>query len=182
MSNTTAATGEQVLMTLRTHPKVLFAPVLAQIALIVVHILVIQYFPHDTGVALINEWGQQVVHGLIVMFEFTYAILPALRWWNARFIVTDKRLQEHWGVLYKHVREIPLNRIASVSTERGILDRIFGCGTLIFHDAGGAPDAQTGSQSVLSKRSGEGNVGIRFHDVGRVHEVRQQIDAVRFPA
>ena len=170
---------ETVLMRLRTHPKVLFKPVIIQIALIAAHIAVYRYFPASTGFAWADEWGQLTVHGIIVLIELTYVVLPALRWWNSEFIVSNRRLEEHWGVLYRNAREIPLDRIASVTTERGILDRIFGCGTLVVHDAG-LVDLNTPQQRGLSQRSSEGRVGVRFSDVPHVHKVREAIDRVRF--
>jgi membrane protein YdbS with pleckstrin-like domain len=169
--------GEQVLLTLRTHPKVLFKPAALQVLLIAAHIALARFFPQSTGYALIDEWGQLALHGVIVLIELTYVVIPALRWWNARFIVTNRRLEEHWGVLYKNAREIPLDRIASVTTERGILDRIFGCGTLVFHDAA---LQQMNTRSPLQRRAGSGDVGIRFHDIPGYSEVARVVDDARF--
>jgi len=168
---------EQVLLQLRTHPKILFKPAVMQVALIAAHIALSIYFPQHTGFAWVDEWGQLVVHGLIVLIELTYVVVPALKWWNAGFTVTNRRLIETWGVLYRHSREIPLDRIASVTTERGILDRIFRCGTLVFHDA--SMNSAVGGRG-LAERAGHGTVGIRFHDIPHVEQVRHQIDEIRF--
>ena len=164
------AAGEQVLLRIRTHPKVLFKPAVIQLALIVAHVAVVLYFPAATGFELVDEWGQQVLHGLILLLELTYTVTPALSWWHTVFVATDRRLLEHWGILSRHVREIPLDRIASVDTERGILDRIFGCGTLVFHDVA----------AIAAVGRGQRGSGIRFHDVPRVAAVRELIDSVRF--
>ena len=169
--------GERVLLRLRTHPKVLFQPVVIQIALIAAHIALYLYWPASTGFALVDEWGQLCAHVLIALVELTYTVLPTLRWYNAVFVVTDRRLQEHWGVFYRSAKEVSLDRIASVSTERGILDRIFGCATLVFHDA---TVQQAPQRSPLTQRSGHGNDGIRFHDIPRYAEVARTIDAARF--
>lgn len=169
--------GERVLLRLRTHPKVLFGPAVIQLALIAAHVALYLYWPASTGIALVDAWGQQVLHGLILLVELTYTVLPTLRWWNAVFVVTDRRLQEHWGVFYRNVREVSIDRVASVSIERGILDRIFGCATLVFHDASVQPAPQRGP---LSQRSGHGESGIRFHDVPRYRAVAHTIDVARF--
>lgn len=171
--------GEQELLRVRTHPKVLFQPFVIQLALIAAHIAVHKFFPQSTGYQWLDDWGQLAVHGIIALVEISYVVIPALRWWNADFIVTNRRLEEHFGVLYRSAREIPLDRIASVSVERGILDRIFGCGTLVFHDAA-LLDPTTIGRSPLAKRSGQGNVGIRFTDVPNVLRVRELIDQARF--
>lgn len=174
-------TVETPLLSLRTHPKVLVKPAFAQLLLIGLHILVARFFPADTGVAEINQWGPVVLHSIIALIELAYVLVPTLAWMNARFTVTDRRLEEHWGVLYKNAREIPLDRIASVTVERGILDRIFGCGTLIFYDSA-LTGGHVGGSSPLSQRSGGDTVGIRFTDVPHVLHVQQVIDQARFAA
>jgi len=170
---------EEVLLRLRTHPKVLFQPFIVQIALAVAHIAVYLYFPEKTGIELVDEWGQLAVHVIIGLIELVYVVAPALRWWNAQFIVTTRRLEERWGVLYRSAREIPLDRIASVTVERGILDRIFGCGTIVFLDSA-MTDTSNTRGAGLARRSGEGDAGIRFHDVPKVMAVRAAIDDIRF--
>lgn len=174
-----ATTTEEVLLTTRTHPKVLFVPALVQLLLIAAHVLTGVFLPVDTGFAFWDEWGALIVHGLILIIEFAYAILPFMRWWNAAFTVTTKRVEMHWGVLYRQHREIALDRIVSVSTERGILDRIFRCGTLVFHDAASVnmpPQVTT----LTSRNGGNHTAGVRFHDVPRVEQVRVLVDSVRF--
>jgi membrane protein YdbS with pleckstrin-like domain len=39
------------------------------------------------------------------------------------------------GLLAKEGRTIPLNRISGVDFEIGVIDRVFGCGTLVVSDA-----------------------------------------------
>lgn len=170
---------ETVILRLRTHPKVLFGPLVMQIMLVAAHIALAKYWPAATGDPWLDEWGQLAVHGIILLVELTYVAVPALRWWNAEFTVTNRRLIETWGVLYRNSREIPLDRIASVTEERGILDRIFGAGTLVFHDAGFV-DLGSPSKRGLQQRPGDTRVGVRFHDVPRIHEARQSIDQVRY--
>lgn len=170
--------AETVLLRARTHPKVLFKPLLIQLALIVAHFALTVFWPENIGIEYLDEWGQLAVHAFIVGVEFTYAILPLLRWWNHTFTLTTRRVEERWGVLYRNSREIPLDRIVGVSTERGIIDRIFGCGTLVFLDA--AYEGTTSiRQNPLSTRGAPAN-GIRFNDVPRVERVRQLVDEARF--
>lgn len=90
---------------------------------------------------------------------------------------TQKPNTEHWGMLYKNAREIPLDRIASGSTERGIRDRIFRCGTLVFHDAA---VQQHQNRSPLTRRPRDGDVGIRFHDIPNYAHVERVVDSARF--
>lgn len=175
-----SSTGETVLLRLRTHPKVLFQPAFVQLVLIAAHIALYHFWPETTGYQWLDEWGQLALHAVILLVELHYVAAPALRWYNAQFTVTNHRLIETWGILYRNSREIPLERIGSVTEERGILDRIFGAGTLVFHD-----NAMMGMDGVqkrgLQQRSSDGRAGVRFHDVPRFFEVRKAIDEVRFP-
>lgn len=175
-----SSTGETVLLRLRTHPKVLFQPAVVQLLLIAAHVALYIFWPASTGYQWLDEWGQLSLHGVIALVELHYVATPALRWWNAAFTVTNHRLIETWGILYRNSREIPLERIGSVTEERGILDRIFGAGTLVFHDTAmmGFDDHQP--KRGLQQRASTGRVGVRFHDVPRFFEVRQQIDDVRY--
>lgn len=174
-----SSNGETVLLRLRTHPKVLFQPALIQVALIAAHIALAHFWPASTGYQWADEWGQLAVHGIILLVELHFVAVPALRWWNAAFTVTNHRLIETWGILYRNSREIPLERVGSVTEERGILDRIFGAGTMVFHDTAmmGFDDTQ---KQGLQQRSSSGRVGVRFHDVPRFAQVRQQIDDIRY--
>lgn len=171
--------SDPVLLTGRTHVKVLFGPLIVQLVLIAGHIAALLFLPEHTGFDLFDQWGQLAVHSLIGVLEFTYAIVPFLRWYNSVFTVTTQRVTASWGVLYKDSREIALDRIVSVDTERGILDRIVGCGTLIFHDA--ATDASQRRENVLTWQSGGGQrAGIRFQDVPHVKRVRALVDDLRY--
>lgn len=154
---------EQVLFHGHTHAKILVKPITAQILLLTAHLALVKYLPGDLGSAELSKWVPLVLHGLLVIGEFWYAIMPFLRWWFARFEVTDRRVRMRWGVLYKNSREIHLDRITQVAEERGILDRLWGAGTLVIHDAANSN-------------------AIRFHDVPKFKYVRQTLDDARHAA
>ena len=50
-------------------------------------------------------------------------------------IFTNRRFIKRSGFIAKEGRTIPLNRISGVDFEIGVIDRIFGCGTLVVSDA-----------------------------------------------
>lgn len=159
----TPVAEEQVLYKSRTHPKILFRPALAQLGLLVLHILVVRYFPERIGIDGVDRWGEVVAHSLIGLGELWYAVRPTMHWWHSTYEVTNRRVRIKWGVFYKNSREINLDRITQVNEERGILDRIFRCGTIIVFDAANTE-------------------AIRLHDVPRFHAVRVIIDESRFRA
>ncbi|MFF0146888.1 PH (Pleckstrin Homology) domain-containing protein [Amycolatopsis sulphurea] len=88
---------------------------------------------------------------LVVWLFFT----PFVRWRSTHFIVTTDRLIAREGVLKRTGIDIPLSRINSVRFEHGLLDRVFGCGTLIVESASDEP--------------------LKFDDIPRVEHVHTVI-------
>lgn len=120
--------GEDVVFSTRTHVKALLVPA-------IVLLLVAGLGGYLSSLAngakpwLIAIW---VVAGLLLL---TLTVWPFLQWLGATYTVTNRRLITRTGVLTRRGHDIPLNRISDVSYERGILDRMLGCGTLIISDA-----------------------------------------------
>lgn len=175
-----AIQGEDVLAVVRTHPKILFKPAVLQVVLLAAHVLLAIYWPQNLGWAWIDQWGQLAVHGVIVIIEITYVILPIGRWWFSIFTLTSLRVTRRWGIVWKHSREIPLARITSVDVEQGLLDRMFGCGSLNFHDAATIPPA--GYTPMTAPTHNGHMAGVRFHDIPRVDHFRALVDEARFKA
>jgi membrane protein YdbS with pleckstrin-like domain len=61
--------------------------------------------------------------------------VPFLRWLLTTYTFTNRRLITRTGILTRTGHDIPMNRISDISYEKGILDRIVGCGTLVVSDA-----------------------------------------------
>lgn len=118
--------GERVVFSTRTHAKALIVPAL--VFLLVVAIAVLLSLP-ASGVWVWVVWALAA----IVLVRFT--LWPTLEWAGATYTVTDRRLITRSGVLTRRGHDIPLNRISDVSSERGVLDRMLGCGTLVVADA-----------------------------------------------
>jgi len=62
-------------------------------------------------------------------------LIPFLRWLTSTYTVTNRRLITRHGILTRTGRDIPLFRINDVAYEKGLIDRLLGCGTLIISDA-----------------------------------------------
>ncbi|PXY32353.1 hypothetical protein BAY60_08785 [Prauserella muralis] len=73
---------------------------------------------------------------LLVVWLF---LVPFVRWRTTHFIVTTDRVIAREGVLKRTGIDIPMARINSVRFEHGLLDRVFGCGTLIIESASDEP-------------------------------------------
>lgn len=138
---------------LRTHPKVLVPPVSILIVLIVAASVISWKSPEDVhgiNVALVC-WSIALVLSIIT-------VLPSVITWRCTtFTVTSRAVRTRSGLIARNSRDLPINRISEVSTEQGILDRIFGCGTLIIADPATVD-------------------GVRFNDIPDVGRIKNMLD------
>ena len=118
--------GERVLTHEHPHPKMLVLPALVflvTVGLAAYLAAVISGLSwHSVG------WLLLLVVAVAVIGWFTVA--PLLRWRFTHFVVTDRRVLVREGVLTRTGFEIPMNRVTGVQFHQGVVDRLFGCGTL----------------------------------------------------
>jgi membrane protein YdbS with pleckstrin-like domain len=143
--------GEHVVVTTRTHPKVLIFPLLVLLVVLAAAV-----------------WGQQALDGrggsiptLLIWLValgvlFWFVLRPVVTWATTSYTFTNRRFVKRSGLVAKTGRTIPLNRISGVDFEIGVVDRLFGCGTLIVSDA-----------------SEQGRVEL--YDIPRVEQVQLQV-------
>ena len=101
------------------------------------------------------------VASLVIWVLFAAVVLwflagPFLSWLTTTYTFTNRRFIKRSGFISKEGRTIPLNRISGVDFEIGVIDRIFGCGTLVVSDA-----------------STDGSVELS--DIPRVEQVQLQV-------
>ena len=142
--------GESVVWSTRTHVKALFMPAVVLIVAAGVGGYLSSLPDSHENVWLPLIW---VVAGLVVL---VYGVWPFLKWFTTSYTVTNRRLTTHSGVITRTGHDIPLFRISDVSYEKGLVDRILGCGTLVISDA-----------------SEQGRVEL--HDVPRVERLQLKI-------
>jgi uncharacterized membrane protein YdbT with pleckstrin-like domain len=143
--------GEHVVVSTRTHPKVLLLPVL-----ILVLTLGVAAFTQRTGsggTADVLHIALWVVAAVVIVW---WVLRPLVDWATTTYTFTNRRFIKRSGLIAKEGRTIPLNRISGVDFEIGVIDRIFGCGTLVVSDA-----------------SEQGRVELE--DVPRVEEVQLKV-------
>ena len=63
-------------------------------------------------------------------------VIGYLRRIATKYLITTQRLRISRGLLRKRVQETRLERVQNVNYEQGVLDRIFGVGTVDFDTAG----------------------------------------------
>lgn len=129
---------EHVLHHLRTHFKRILGPVLTGLfilaAAIAGSLLLVPLVPASTETAvLIAIWAVAVA--LLV----PVTLIPWWRWVSTTFTITNRRIITRTGILNRTGSDIPLARISNVSYERSLIDRVFGCGTLILQTSAEVP-------------------------------------------
>lgn len=118
----------------RTHAKILAGPVVIQAVVLVMHVLVHEKLP-AFGWAQVDDHLPMVLHSILVLIQLIYVTVPALRWVMTKFTVTDDSVRMSSGVLRRATREIHIAQVTQVEMERNLLDYLFGCGTIILHEA-----------------------------------------------
>jgi membrane protein YdbS with pleckstrin-like domain len=122
--------GEYVVLTTRTHIKALLLPAVVLIIIAGLAGYLTSLPSGDSaGIWRLVIW---VIAGAMIVW---FCVAPFLRWLHTTYTFTSRRLITRTGILTRRGHDIPLNRISDVSYEKGLLDRIFGCGTLVVSDA-----------------------------------------------
>jgi membrane protein YdbS with pleckstrin-like domain len=129
--------GEQVVIHKHPHWKMLLLPYLVLIVTLGVGIWLF-ILAQDAGAPWdsISSIAIGVVGLVIIAWLF---LAPILRWRTTHFIVTTDRVMAREGVIKRTGIDIPMSRISSVRFEHGLVDRIFGCGTLIVESSSQEP-------------------------------------------
>lgn len=122
--------GEHVVVSTRTHWKALVLPVLVLVVLCALTGFLLGVLPDGSYQVL--TWVILIVAAAVIGW---FCLRPFLLWLTSSYTITNRRLINRSGVFTRRGRDIPLHRINDVSYERGPLDRLLGCGTLVISDA-----------------------------------------------
>lgn len=148
-------------MSLRTHAKALIVPAVVLIVLVGIGSYLTALLASGRGSEGVAGWVLVGIWAVAAVAIVGWAILPFLRWRTTEYTVTTKRVLYTSGLLTRTGRAIPLSRVNDVTFEKGLLDRLLGCGTLVVSDA----TEQT---------------GMRLHDVPRVESVHRRLTDLIF--
>ncbi len=70
------------------------------------------------------------VMGVIVLVTLVWFGVRYAKWLTTEFAVSNHRVMSRWGVLSKHGRQIPLERINTVEFSQSLFERMLGAGDL----------------------------------------------------
>jgi uncharacterized membrane protein YdbT with pleckstrin-like domain len=118
--------NEDVILDLRPHWSTLAKPVAGVAGALIVTVVLGVYAgtPYVYG-------GIALTGAALVWFGLRY-----LRWTTTNFVVTTDRLVYRSGVVAKHGKEIPLERVNDIAFKQSVFERIIGTGDLSIESAG----------------------------------------------
>ncbi|AWE43439.1 MULTISPECIES: PH domain-containing protein [unclassified Actinobaculum] len=124
---------EHVILQTREHVKRLFPNIVAAVLIIVVAVLALTLpdsLPH---------WATIAIAAVAVVLLIIVFVWPWMNWMTSTYTVTNRRLITRKGVFTKTGHDLPLSRISNVAYEHDMIDRFFGCGTLILQSSASDP-------------------------------------------
>jgi len=125
-----------------------------------------------------------VVTGLWVFF----ALVAYMRWRFTLFVLTTDRLITRSGVIAKHSKEIPLERINDVTFTQSVVERMLGAGDLLLDSSGDLGPARITAvqkpeevQLIIYKETEKNENRMRTPNVLQTHRdptIPEQIEAL----
>ena len=159
VNKSTLSEGEYIVLNLRTHVKALFLAALVFFIVLGGGAFAATKIPDGST----QQWGRLGILVVSVVVIFAWSLLPFMRWATTRYVVTNRRLITRSGIITRIGRDIPLYRINDVAYEKGLLDRMLGCGTIVISDA-------------------TEKAGVILHDVPHIERVQVQLHDLLFAA
>jgi uncharacterized membrane protein YdbT with pleckstrin-like domain len=74
--------------------------------------------------------------GGLLAFSLLWLLIRYLKWSTTNFVLTTDRLIDRSGVLSKHGREIPLERVNDITVNQSLFERIIGAGDVMIESGG----------------------------------------------
>ncbi|WP_431778316.1 PH domain-containing protein [Microbacterium aurantiacum] len=105
-------------------------------ALVVIAVAGATGYFFDNLPAGFENWMLVAAAGAVV---FLFALLPFLAWWTHVYTITTRRVIERTGIFVARRRELSHVRGYTIGMRRGILQRMWGAGTLTLSNGVDAP-------------------------------------------
>lgn len=141
--------GEEIAYDLRPHWWFFAKQALGGVGVVALLVAVLQLDDSARDVGLWIFAAAAVVWAVLLLVRLA-------RWFTTHFVVTSDRLIFRTGVLARHGREIPLERVNDITFNQSLWERIIGAGDLLIESAG-----EQGQQ--------------RFSDIPHPEQVQQEI-------
>ncbi|HQY33012.1 MAG TPA: PH domain-containing protein [Actinotalea sp.] len=143
------ASGERVIFSAHSHWKNLVGPVLVTLAAVGAVVFGLTWLvpsPED------QAWQRWTILAVATLLTLVFGLWPFLGWLASTDTLTTRRLISRRGVLSREGKDLPIDRVQSVSYRRSVLDRMLGCGTLIVQTAGETSDVELYDVAHIERR------------------------------
>ena len=126
------APGEDPVIAVHQHWKVLVGPMVLAVLIVAAALVAGVMIPFGKDAAVGG-----LVLTVVALVAVAYVVgMPLLRWRTTTYELTSRRLRMRKGIIAREGKDLPLGRITDVSFETGLLDRLFGSGTLVVESPG----------------------------------------------
>ena len=143
------ASGEKVVFSAHAHWKNLVGPVLVTLlagGAVAYGLLVLVPSPQD------EAWQRWTIVVVAILLTAIFGVWPFLGWLGSTDTLTTRRLISRRGIISREGKDLPIDRVQSVSYRRSLLDRMLGCGTLIVQTAGETSDVELYDVARIERR------------------------------
>jgi uncharacterized membrane protein YdbT with pleckstrin-like domain len=127
--------GEHVVVSTRTHVKVLIGALLILLLTVFVAGFLLAVVDRNLDDGTTRTTLMWIIGVLALVVILWFVLRRFVVWYTTTYTFTNRRFMQRSGFIAKEGRTIPLNRISGVDFEIGVIDRLFGCGTLVVSDA-----------------------------------------------
>ncbi len=123
---------EQVVLHLRPHWRTAVRPVVVLIVALTAMIVAWVMLPTNQG----GRIGVYLVASVALVLALVKGVWPLLVWRCTHWVFTDERILLQDGVVTRDRRDLPLARVNDHTTSQGLVDRVFGSGTMTIDSLG----------------------------------------------
>ena len=143
------AGDEKVVFTAHSHWKNIVVPVLVIVATAGAAAFVLVELVPDPAE---QAWQRWTVGALAALLALVFGVWPILGWTASTDTLTTRRLISRRGVFSREGKDLPIDRVHSVSYRRSLVDRMLGCGTLVVQTAGENSDVELYDVAHIERR------------------------------
>jgi uncharacterized membrane protein YdbT with pleckstrin-like domain len=123
---------EHVAMHLHPHWREMLRPVLVLLLGIAAVVVGFRLLP-DTDTGQITLY---VIGAVALVLVLVLTVWPWISWRTRHYVFTNERVILQYGIFRRERRDIPLHRVNDHTMNQTLVDRMFGCGTLVIESAG----------------------------------------------
>lgn len=149
VKDTHLATGEEFVFTAHSHWKNIAIPTLVTVVVTALAVFALLEWLPDPEDQAWQRWAVVAVAGALIL---VFGLWPLIVWLSSTDTLTTRRLISRRGVFSREGKDIPIDRVQSVSYRQSLLDRILGCGTLVVQTAGETSDVELYDVAHIERR------------------------------